>query len=275
MSEAYLRSLLGMLDDPDENTAVSVMAELLKHETAILPLLCEMQEADNSLLRKRIQQLESIVTLRRRRKDFLLNLESDEFDLVQGLVDLHMLWFDRDTPELIMDMFRTFMSVAANNELKSIEELGAFMARNGFALPPPEERLEPETYCLGPVLEDRLGSDILLCTLALLAGLDANLKLALVRTAGRFVVINEAGIMISPENNWLPDQESRLQAGDFWQDPRTVLKYASLMLFLYAASSDNFRYVHTIGHALSGREDSGLLDFLPYPYNGMTPESNK
>lgn len=274
MNQVNLRHLLAMLDDPDENIAVSVMAELLKHGSELQPLLCEMQESEDPLLRKRIHELQSITLLRERRKKFLEKLQSDEFDVVEGLIELHLLWFDRDTPDMLWDMIRTFMSVAANNQIRDLSELGSFMARNGFALPPTEEEMEPENYCIGPILEDRLGSDIILCTLALLAGIDAGLELGLVRIAGRFAVINAAGEMISPGNDWLVDRASRLENGDFWNDPRSVLKYASLMLFLFAVSSDNFRYVHTIGHALSGGEGSEMLEFLPYPYNGAITENN-
>ncbi len=263
-----LRHLLAMLDDPDEKIAGSVMGELLKYDSELLPLLGEMQEDDDPLLRKRIQQLESILIMRDRRRNFVELLENEEVDIVRGLIELHLLWFDRDTPEMLLDMLRTFMEVAANNQIKNISSLGAFMARNGFTLPPEDELLEPENYCMGPILEDRIGSDIMLCTLALLAGLDANLELGLVRVAGHFAVMDISGEMISPYNNWLPDRVSKLERGDFWNDPKSVLKYASLMLFLYACSSDSFRYIYTIGHALCGQDERSMLDFLPYPYNG-------
>lgn len=266
-----LRCLLGMLDDPNENAAVSVMAELLRYGQQLQPLLGEMQEAENKLLRKRIQQLQTILHLQKRRKDFLQKISGIPLDLTSGLIELHLLWFDRDTPESLQDMLQTFQVVAANNQLRSLEELGSFMARNGFALPPPEEALEPENYCIGPILEDRIGADVMLCTLAMLAGLDAGLELALVRLGGRFAIVNSVGEMISPANDWLLDRNNRLQQGDFWADPRMVLRYASLMLFLYAVGSDNFRYIHTIAHALDGGEQE-LLDFLPYPYNGQTQE---
>ena len=61
--QTKLQSLISLLDDPDDNIAVSVMAELLKYETALMPLLGELQESDNKLLRKRVQQLESIILL--------------------------------------------------------------------------------------------------------------------------------------------------------------------------------------------------------------------
>ena len=272
MPQNKLQSLISLLDDPDENIAVSVMAEMLKYEAELLPILGELQESENKLLRKRIQQLETIILLRNRRRDFLKKITAEEIDIIEGLIELHLLYFDRDTPQLLLEMLQMFMLTAGNNNIKNIAELGNFMARNNFALPPEDELLEPENYCIGPILEDRLGADIMLCTLALLAGIDAGLELGLVRVAGRFAVINQAGEMISPENDWQIDRVNKLQTGDFWNDPKAVLKYASLMLFLHAVSSDNFRYVYTIAQALCESSDECKTDFLPYPYNGKAPE---
>ena len=270
MTQSKLQSLISLLDDPSDDIAVSVMAEMLKYEAELMPLLGELQESENKLLRKRVQQLETIIMLRNRRRDFLKKINAEEIDIVEGLIELHLLYFDRDTPQMLLEMLQLFMQVADNNNIKNIAELGGFMARNNFALPPEDELLDPENYCRGPILEDRLGADRMLCTLALLAGIAAGLQLGLVRVAGRFAVINQIGEMISPENDWQVDRVNKLQTGDFWNDPKTVLKYASLMIFLYAVSSDNFRYVYTVAQALCGEEEEFSTDFLPYPYNGST-----
>ena len=78
MPRNKLQSLISLLDDPDENIAVSVMAEMLKYEAELLPLLGELQESENKLLRKRIQQLETIILLRNRRRDFLKKITAEE-----------------------------------------------------------------------------------------------------------------------------------------------------------------------------------------------------
>lgn len=272
MSKPDLRTLLRMLDDPDRDTAVSVMAELLRYSGDLMPLLGEFQEDDDPLLRKRVQQLESIINLRNRRRQFAETLKKNSFNLPDALIELHLLWFDRDNSEMLKSMLCEFMLVAANNDIHNIRELGAFMARNGFAPAPEDERFEPENFCIGAILGDRRGADIMLCTLALLAGLDAGLPLVLVRTAGRFAVVSREGELIAPENDWRPERISSLTPGDCWSDPRAVLNYASLMMFLFAVSSDNFRYVHTLGHALCGTDEMAMLDFLPYPYNGKKNE---
>ena len=119
MAQVNLRSLLTLLDDPDEGIAVSVMGELLKYDSELLPLLGEFQESENKLQRKRVQQLETIINLRKRRKSFLAKLQEEPLNIFECLIELHLLYFDRDTPEMLWDMLRTFMSVAENNEIKN------------------------------------------------------------------------------------------------------------------------------------------------------------
>lgn len=272
---AKLQALLTMLDDPDENIAIPVMGELLRSENELLPLLSDLQEADNPVLRKRVHELQSIITMRRRRREFLQKLQRRPLDLIDGLLDVHLLWFEQDSKQSVFELLHAFMEVAGNNKIDSIEKLGSFMARSSFATPPDGELNIPENFCIGTVLEDRIGADIILCTLALLVGMEAGLELGLVQIMGHFAVINGEGTMITPANDWVPDKVSKLTSGDFWNDPAAVLKYASLMIFLYAVGSDSFRYVHTIGNALTGGDSDTELKFLPYPYNGVLPNQKR
>lgn len=274
MARSNLQSLLSLLDDPNEDIAVTVMGELLKNETELMSMLGELQESENKLLRKRVQQLETIIMLRNRRRDFLNKINSDTIDIADALVELHLLYLDRDVPEMLRSMLDMFASIVGNNNIGNIDELGEFMARNKFTLPLPEEVLGPENYCIGIILEDRVGADIMLCMLAVIAGVQSNLRVNLVRLDGKFVVSTPEGRFISPENDWMPEQITDQMVDLKWNCPACVLKYASLMLFLHAVSSDNFRSIYTIAMAVCGGDDDFFTDFLPYPYNGKNPENH-
>ena len=101
---ARLRQLLSLLDDPSPEAGTGVLAELLRCGDAVLPYLAEFQESDDPVLRKRVHQLESILTVRRRRKEFLADLKAGPTDLVQGLIDVHLLWFDNDSRPALEEM---------------------------------------------------------------------------------------------------------------------------------------------------------------------------
>ena len=49
-------------------------------------------------------------------------------------------------------------------------------------------------------------------------------------------------------------------------------KFVSMMLFSAAVNSDSFRYVLTIGQAVSGLPDDEVLSYLPYPYRPAPEE---
>ena len=58
--EKHLRRLISLLDDPDEESALMVLSELLSREDEIdLELLAEYQESSSKCMRRRIHQLQS------------------------------------------------------------------------------------------------------------------------------------------------------------------------------------------------------------------------
>ena len=267
MNRSKLQSLLSLLDDPDDNIAVTVMSELLKNESELMALLAELQESDNKVLRKRVQQLETIITLRKRRREFAKKI-TPPVKVVEALTELHLLYHERDVPEVVYSMVEMFVRIACNNNIETIDDIGTFMARNNFTMTMPEDKPVPEDYCIGSVLNDRMGSDIMLCLLAKLIGVHAKIKVALVRLDDMFAVCTPDGRFIAPANNWVPEEMNGQALDIRWNDSGNLLKYISLMLFLHTVSSDNFHYVHTVAQALCGGDDDFSTDFLPYPYNG-------
>ena len=63
-----IRRLASLLDDPDENVAVSAIAELLNREDELGDLPAELQESADPLMRRRVHQLETALTMIRRRR---------------------------------------------------------------------------------------------------------------------------------------------------------------------------------------------------------------
>ncbi|MBO5900334.1 MAG: hypothetical protein J6Q80_06320, partial [Lentisphaeria bacterium] len=51
-----------------------------------------------------------------------------------------------------------------------------------------------------------------------------------------------------------------------------ILKFALTMIFSYSVSQDHFRYIYTVGQALTGSCDDSFLSDLPYPYRHLPEE---
>ncbi len=257
-----IASLISLLDDEDEAVAVNAMAELLRRESSLGDALAEVQESGNALLRRRVHQLQAALTLRRRRRDFFRKLHAPGLDLIDGLIDVHLQWFDNDSRPGLVQLWSDFLLESRRYPQKNLENIAYFMRKSGFTVQP-ETTMRPEYYCIGPILENTTGSAAILAALASEIA-DPSLELHLVRVMGEFALSDGIRLLI-PEHDWRISPAPGIEHCDFW-DRRMLLKYASMTLFSAAVNSDSFRYVLTIAQALSGEEENRALDYFPYPY---------
>lgn len=261
-ARSEIDNLISLLDDEDESIAVNAMAELLRREGELDDALAAAQESDNVLLRRRVHQLQAAITLRRRRREFFRKLHAAKIDLIDGLIDVHLQWFDNDSRPGLVQLWSDFLLESRRYPQHTLENIAYFMRKSGFTVQP-ETTMRPEYYCIGPILENATGSAAILAAIA--AEIAApELKLRFVRVMGEFAVHDGERLLI-PERNWRICPAPDIEHCDFW-DRRMLLKYASMTLFSCAVNSDSFRYVLTIAQALSGEEEDRALDYFPYPY---------
>lgn len=262
-----LKHLLDLLDDENQQSASLVMAELLKYEDQVEPLLREIQESDNPRLRRRIHQLESIFTLRRRRKSVSKKMMAKQVDLLDGLMDLHFLWYDNDSKELLVRQWSQLIEKAEVYQPDTLEKLVYFMRKTGFSVSDKEE-IEADFHCVGIVLEDLIGSDLLICAIARCLAAHFNFEVRIARTVGDFALLDSKGRFAVPRNDWRVYPSDKVHKSKKWSD-RQILRHTAATLFLCAVSTDSFRYVHTIGNSLAKSFDHDNIDFLPYPFTSL------
>ena len=124
------KSLLTLLDDESDQAASLAMAELLRRdETKLEPVLRKLQESANPRLRKRIHQLQSAIFLRRRRKVFTDRLSRPDINLLEGLFQIHLLWFDNDSPQSLRKQWKSLLAEAERFAPDTLESLGMFMRK--------------------------------------------------------------------------------------------------------------------------------------------------
>ncbi len=262
-----LKNLFRLLDDDSEQSASMAMAGILESENGgkLEEILRRLQESPDNRLRRRVHQLQSIITLRRRRRLLAQQLEGRNLDLFEGLVEMHMLWYDNDSVEAVKREWDALMDESKSFRPSNMERLAYFMRKKGFACPSKDD-VEADYYCLGTILEEYAGADFMLCAIAKLAGSAWGMKLRISQLAGDFVVVDELGQALHPANDWKIVQNVK-KSGRDW-DAQSLLKLIASMLFICAVSTDSFRYVHTIGTCLGKACGSESIDSLPYPYNG-------
>lgn len=268
MSENKEISALFTLLDDNPEIANSALQRLLNYPLEDLsPFLAESREQGSDLFRKRLHQLESILTIRERRKLFLRNLEDGKFDFATGLAEVHLLWYDNDSLPELLRLEEEFFAAADKYAIETLPLMAYYLPKNKYRAIP-EGELNADYYCIGSVLEDKIGIDFIFCGLICELGRRHNLKLRMCRQIGRWAVVDEErkNILI-PAEDWQIMGYTSAEDMQFYE-LKHILKLAALNLFLSAVSSDSFRYIYTIGSAISGRAEDEKLDFLPYPYGG-------
>lgn len=261
-------ALLSLLDDEDERVALEAMAQLLERGDELGMELARLQDSSEPLLRRRVHQLESALTLRRRRREFARRLAAPEPEVPELLVELHLQWFDNDPLPEMLSRLRSFLAEGRSGGMRELADVASYMRKCGFVAER-DTTLRPEDYCVGVVLCDRIGSTALLCQLGreLLRGVS---EARVVRFMGEFALWDER-VLLLPERDWRLVRSPAADELEMWDD-RKVLKFISAMLFSAAVNSDSFRYVLTIGQAASGLPDDEVLSYLPYPYRPAPEE---
>ena len=267
-SSPDIRSLLSLLDDEDEAVALDAMAELLYRGDEVFPYLAELQDATDPLLRRRVHQLEAGLTSRRRRSEFSRLLAMPRPDVRRVLVELHLQWFDNDPAPEMESRLDEFLADGRAGRPRTLDDLSSFFRRRGIVAER-ETTLRPENYCVGVMLADRIGSAALWALLAKQLLPDGS-PVRVVRDVEEFALC-DGNYLLLPERDWRIVRAPARAELEEWGD-RQILKFAATMLFSAAVNGDSFRYVLTIGQALSGLPDDEVLEYMPYPYRPAPEE---
>jgi len=277
------QSLVTLLCDEDTTISGHAMAELLALESdtdsnKLTELLAELQEAEEPLIRKKIHQMQTIQRIRNRRRSFSRRLRSKSPNLLQGLAELHAIWYDdMDTREL-SKLWSDIIKEAAKCRPVTPKRLAGAMKLAKFALC--EENIQDaDLYCLGAIIEDRIGSDVILAAITLEIGRSFGLKGAIVRVNGKFGTMYTTktehkepvlhGTIIMPTKNWdiipIPDYSTI----EVWTT-KQILKYVAAMLFVNSVCSEGPRYVQILAACLTDKKiNESLKDILPPPFGDV------
>jgi hypothetical protein len=261
-----LESLIKLLDDENQQSASMVMAELLHYEPEeISEFLQKLQESDNTRLRKRVHQIQSILTTRKRRKNLSHNLQDKNVELINALMELHLQWYDNDSEENLRQLWKDLLISAQKNHTTTLEKLAYFMQKCGFSVSSRDD-IEADYYCIGIVLDELVGSDFLVCAIAKAIASHCGLDLKIIQVIGDFALIDSKNMALFPKNGWRVIHNFKKNHYKEW-DSSMLLRLTSAMLFLCAVNTDSFRYINTIGTCISKSIGAKNLGFLPYPYN--------
>jgi hypothetical protein len=257
--------LIKLLDDENQQSASIVMAELLCYESELDSVIQDLQESENIKLRRRIHQLQSILSTRRNRQSLAKRLGNKQTDLFDTLAELHFQWYDNDTKNTISQYWEALLENSKKYQPTTIEKLGCFMRKYGFRTSS-KGNIEADFLCIGIVLEELVGADFIMCAIAQKLAIHWGLKLDIIYLIGDFALIDPKDQVLFPKNFWKLIPKIKKATFQKW-DNKMILRMATSMLYLCAIATDSFRYVHSIGKCLANSSDIENLSALPYPYN--------
>ena len=134
MSE--IDALISLLADDDPETTRETLAALLNYDDTLLAgYIRANQESADPRVRRHIHQLEAILTLRSRRRSFAARLADPDTDLLEGLIEVHLQWYDNDNPDVVRNYYRDFLTHSRKFDLTTMNRLADYMRRNGFTAP--------------------------------------------------------------------------------------------------------------------------------------------
>ena len=269
-----MKYLVELLDDENEQSASMAMAELLTRGSTVLgPVLRDMQKSDNPRLRKRTRQIQHALIARSRRRIFMQPPERP-ISLLTGLIRLHLCWFDNDKQSFVEKQWRDLESEYRRAHPANLREMGEFM-RKLFPDRPENREFHPDSFCIGAVIEDKIGSDMIFACIAAILSSSTQNRFSVVRVGCDTALADRSGCLVFPVDNW--QLYGGVAEGDpppvVW-DTQTILRYVASVLYVSAVASDGFRYLYTLGAPLAAAIGENDLSFLPYPYGDGSSDSD-
>ena len=265
--EQDIRYLLDLMDDENEQTASLAMAELLRPDRSELVNrhLRELQETARPGLRRRVHQLESAIGARTCRSYLAESLRRNSLYLLDGAIRLHLCWFDNDRYENVAAQWNDLKADLFDAQPSDLTSFGEFMLNRGLCTPGARDDIDPEHYCIGAVIDDTPGSDLLLSLISAQLVTGSSLRLRVIRRGLDFGVADHKGNQLFPSENWRAVPARRGESIQSVSDG-DILRMIASVLFFCAVSSHGFRYAYTLGSVLAAALGEDSLDFLPYPY---------
>ena len=246
-----IAALITLLEDDDINISTTAMKELLKEQKSDLSeALKELQESENSLLRRRIHQLQAILKIRDNRNHLSQKLLDNRANLLEGIMEIHLLWYDRDNDEVLKEQLEDLLKSAENSKLKTLNDLAFFMKKQAFAVSNSIE-LDADSYCLGAVLDSKNGADILLCCLVQVIADCFEIECSIVARANKFYLFDNSRTLLNPvvwETEKLDNIKSSISLESMSVD--RILRFMIYQLLLCAVTTSSYRYVFTINKTL-------------------------
>ncbi len=257
-------ALVTLLFDEDPKVAIQAMETLISRGESLDEVLQIYQDSTDPHVRKRIHQISTVLSRRERKGNFINRVKSSKGSLIDGLIQLSVLGNPRLSESAVRRDFHTLvllLSKKMEGESVTTEELVGFMRSNNFFVPE-TFALEEELLLTDIVLRYRLGSAVVLSSIACSIGIACGWKGSMTIYEGLFCLLDSDNQLINPTFSWKiteaePDRCFPCRNRDVWYN---VLS----QLFLTSLQDGSMQDIHLYGSLLTELFESDISQ-LPYP----------
>ena len=263
--DKFSESLVTLLFDEEPMVAVQAMNEMLKKEDALKEILSIYQDSTDALVRKRIHQVSTVLSIRHKKQSFIKSIKSGDGSLINQLVQLAAFENPKVSETQIRLGFSKLvkkLSLMIKDRPLTTDLMVNFMRSEHFFVPE-LELLEGRLYMLDTVLEVKLGSAVLLTCLAGALGTIFNWQVKFVIHAGDFCLLDDQLQLVNANLSWKVTKLQDINSCFPCQPNQLVYNIVSV-LFLIALQDGELKLIHLYGDLLT--EICGI-DFseLPFP----------
>ena len=259
-----IKTLIKLLGDEDTETSTKAMAEIIRNERLASRIIARLQESDDPQLRKTAHQMQVAVKLRKRRQKLSYMLSSDNVNLLDALVQIHLQWFDEDSEDYILKEWNRFRSLSKNWDANNINNLAELMTALSMQCTQFEE-LECADYCIGEIIATAKGADFMLCAIGAILAREEKWNPSIIATDAGFCLYDEnqkTGLF--PAKNWLFTKVEIKNNVKRWNDIMLINLALSSMFFCSMATGE-LRYSYIIGSIISKSIKADFNKIMPYP----------
>lgn len=193
---AILKSLL---QDEDESVASLAMEKLLP-SAGLDEFLAEHQDDDDPMLRRRCFQMGYISAYRRHLTGLIDSLKDNSFDLWESVLMLDRLYDSQSSLSYLKSLYQN-LALDYSSRKDSLRGLVRFLKERSF-ITPAQNWADISNYLIGDVLENRVGSGLMLCILAQQLGSQRGLALNICLHTGRYCLVDEKFNLVNPAESW-------------------------------------------------------------------------
>ncbi len=267
-----IKTLVKLLEDDDIHTSAHAMSEILSKDRVAWRVIGSLQESSSGVIRKKAHQMQFAAASRARRRKLAARMAQRNLNLLKGLVELHLQWFDEDSEEYVVGEWTRFKDLSRNWDANSIENISEMMTNLGVETTPFGD-LECVDYCVGEISATGRGADFILCAMARILSREQGWDPSIVATDAGFCLFDEKRrVGLFPAKEWTC---AKCQINDNirrWSDSM-LLNLAASSMFFCSVVGGQIRYSYMIGSCIAESMDAGnLADILPYPFGGEIPQ---